>query len=361
MAEIILNKLSKTFGSFKALDEISLTIADGEFVSLLGPSGCGKSTTLGALAGLDKPTSGSIIVGGIKYFDSDAGVYFPPEKRNAGLVFQSYALWPHLTVAGNLEFPLKLRRIPRGERDKRIRETLTLVEMQEYAHRYPFELSGGQQQRVALARTLVYQPTVLLLDEPLSNLDTQLRDKARDWLKEIHSRVGITTVYVTHDQGEALALSDRIVVMQRGRILQVGTPQEVYAAPSHPFVAEFIGASNFLKGVVTGVNEARMEIAIENCGVVTAGKAPDVHVGDRVKLAVRPEAMVLTDADDKSAGCEQPGLPARVLTKSFQGATFRYVLDVAGQTVRAETPVNVAEGKVRIIIPESGNVIFKEG
>src|ERR671924_426453 len=206
MAELAVEGLVRTFGTVRAVDDVSFTVKDGEFLTLLGPSGCGKSPTLAAIAGLDRPDGGRISLGDRIFFDGATNAFVPPEAREVGLVFQSYALWPHMTVRENLEFPLKLRKIAQADRAKRIREALELVEMADYDDRYPHALSGGQQQRVALARTLIYRPSLLLLDEPLSNLDAKLRERARTWLRHLQNQVRVTTVYVTHDQSEALAL-----------------------------------------------------------------------------------------------------------------------------------------------------------
>ena len=224
MAELRVEGLVKLFGAIRAVDNISFTVGDGEFLTLLGPSGCGKSTTLAAIAGLDRSDEGRILLGDHLFFDGARGVFIPPERREVGLVFQSYALWPHMTVAENLDFPLRLRKMPRAQRAERVAEALALVEMSEYGDRYPFALSGGQQQRVALARTLVYRPSLLLLDEPLSNLDAKLRERARSWLRHLQRNLRVTSVYVTHDQSEALALSDRIAVMNGGKIVQLAEP-----------------------------------------------------------------------------------------------------------------------------------------
>src|SRR5687767_4029587 len=234
MANLVVRDLVKTHGAFVAVNGVSLEAAEGEFITLLGPSGCGKSTTLSAIAGLDHPTSGLIRAGNRDFFNSDRGIALLPEQRNCGLVFQAYALWPHMTVRQNVEFPLKLRKVNVSERRRRVDDSLALVEMTRFSERYPHELSGGQQQRVALARTLVYDPAILLLDEPLSNLDAKLRERARVWLSQLHRAIKRTTVYVTHDQTEALALSDRIIVMNEGRIVQIGTPQEIYEHPAEP-------------------------------------------------------------------------------------------------------------------------------
>ena len=246
MADVRVENLTRKFGTVTALSDISFEVADGEFLTLLGPSGCGKSTTLAALAGLDRPTSGRIAIGTRVVFDGASGIFVDAQFRNFGLMFQSYALWPHMTVYKNLDFTLELRRIRGAAARERIAEALALVEMEGYAERYPGELSGGQQQRVALARTLVYRPEILLLDEPLSNLDAKLRERARIWLGQLQRRTGVTTVYVTHDQSEALAMSDKIIVMNGGRIAQIGTPREIYEQPREIFVADFVGASNLI-------------------------------------------------------------------------------------------------------------------
>ena len=241
MADLVLENLTIKYGEVTAVENLNIHVASGEFLTLLGPSGCGKSTSLFAVAGLNHATSGVIRVGDKVLFNGDPRATVPPERRNIGLVFQSYALWPHKSVADNLAFPLILRKMGRAERDERIKESLGLVEMLPYADRFPFELSGGQQQRVALARALVYRPPLLLLDEPLSNLDAKLRERARVWLRELQERLNVTTIYVTHDQAEALAVSDRIAVMSMGRMRQLGSPRDIYERPADSFVADFIG------------------------------------------------------------------------------------------------------------------------
>lgn len=225
MPDVKVSHLNKQFGGNVVLDDVDFTIRDGEFFTLLGPSGCGKSTTLNCIAGLEQPTSGAISVGDTPFVDTEKKLFVPPEGRNLGMVFQSYALWPHKTIAANLAMPLQIRKIDKAERRRLIDDALDKVGLLHLRERYPHQMSGGQQQRVALARALVYSPSVLLLDEPLSNLDAKLREQARAWLKRLQEDLGITTVYVTHDQDEALALSDRIAVMSNGHMLQVGTPR----------------------------------------------------------------------------------------------------------------------------------------
>src|ERR1700730_12817130 len=246
MPEITVQGLSKTFGQERALGDISFSVHDKEFLTLLGPSGCGKTTTLMSIAGFQRPDAGTISCGARVSFDQAGKVNLPAEDRNLGLVFQSYAIWPHLTVFGNVAFPLKIRRMKKDAVRRRVLDILELVEMAGYAGRYPHELSGGQQQRVALARALVYAPAVLLLDEPFSSLDAKLREPARAWLKHLQAELGLTTLFVTHDQDEALSLSDRIVVMNAGEVLQVGAPADISRRPKTRFVAEFLGHCNIL-------------------------------------------------------------------------------------------------------------------
>lgn len=353
MAELVVRNLTKRFGQVEAIKDVSFEVADGEFLTLLGPSGCGKSTTLGAIAGLDRPTGGLIRAGETVFFDGAANRFLPPEARNCGLVFQSYALWPHMTVYANLAFPLRLRRVPRAEREKAIEQTLALVEMTDYADRYPYQLSGGQQQRVALARTLVYRPTLLLLDEPLSNLDAKLRDKARVWLSEMQRRVRLTTIYVTHDQTEALALSDRIAVMDQGRLVQLGTPKEVYGAPATPFVADFIGNSNFFKATIESAPVAGRARARLASGHVVEIAARAGHLpGKEITLAAKPEAIRLG-----KPGTDE-GIRAEVISRSYLGARWQYQIAMAGEILRAESDRDVEGGDVVVLIDAAALVSF---
>jgi len=343
MANVVVTNLSRHFGRMTALDDISFSVGDGEFMTLLGPSGCGKSTTLAALAGLDRPTSGTIRIGERLLFDGASGVFVDAQFRNLGMMFQSYALWPHMTVFGNLDFTLELRRVRGAEAKRRIADTLALVDMEEYADRYPGELSGGQQQRVALARTLVYRPEILLLDEPLSNLDAKLRDRARIWLGELQKRTGVTTVYVTHDQTEALALSDRIVVMNRGRIAQIGTPEEIYESPADVFVADFVGASNMLRADLSA-GDGRGDVARLPSGEmlrVKPGGAPGP-----VTLAIRPERV-----ERAAQGGLENTLVAAVEANSYLGARNLLVVRIGDQRLRLETPGRIDSASVAIRLP----------
>jgi iron(III) transport system ATP-binding protein len=361
MADLLIENLVKRFGEVRAVDDVSLHVADGEFVTLLGPSGCGKSTTLAAVAGLDRPDGGRILVGGKTYFDGARGTYLPPEARGCGLVFQSYALWPHMTVFDNVVFPLTLRKVKAADRRRRVEEVLALVEMERFADRYPHMLSGGQQQRVALARTIVYQPAILLLDEPLSNLDAKLRDRARVWLAELRTRLGLTTIYVTHDQIEALSLSDRIVVMNGGRIAQLGSPQAIYETPADPFVADFIGTTNFLPARVAEPGAAGTTLLELGDGqrITVAAERPPA-AGSRVTLAFRPEQMRLAAAGETSTG-EGSVVDARILTKSYVGGRWQVGLDIGGGPLRLEAEVPPEGEALRLWLPREGGILFREG
>lgn len=328
MPDVSVKKLYKTFGDVTVLHEVDFTIRDGEFFTLLGPSGCGKSTTLNCIAGLEKPTGGRIAVGDTTFVDTEEKVFRTPEERNLGMVFQSYALWPHMTVAANLAMPLTIRKASKKDKAERIADALDKVGLAHLADRYPHQLSGGQQQRVALARALVYSPSVLLLDEPLSNLDAKLREQARAWLKRLQADLGITTVYVTHDQDEALALSDRIAVMSEGRMLQIGTPKEIYEAPAAPEVAAFVGRCNFLTGHVDKTDAGRAHVRLDASGdvVEVAGEA---QAGQHVTVAVRPEKLEI--------GPSGTGLNCEVLTSSYVGSRYEYDLKLGNHIVQVQS------------------------
>src|SRR5215216_1615338 len=293
-AGLIIEHLTKIFsGSVRAIDDVSLNIQPGEMVSFLGPSGCGKTTTLNCIAGLEHPDQGLIQVGDFVMTDGARHIFLQPEERGLGMVFQSYALWPHMTVADNVGFGLRIAKVSSAEIKRRVNDILELVGLGGMGSRYPFQLSGGQQQRVALARAVVAEPRVLLLDEPLSNLDAKVRETARIWLRDIQKRLGITAVYVTHDQAEALAMSDKIAVMHAGRVQQFATPQEVYDHPATRFVAEFIGATSFLKGKVVDAtaNGAHVELPTGDMLAARRVSAGALDVGDDVSVAIRSERV----------------------------------------------------------------------
>ncbi|MCB9942580.1 MAG: ABC transporter ATP-binding protein [Geminicoccaceae bacterium] len=360
MAGLIVENLTKTYGALNAIDDISFEVADGEFLTLLGPSGCGKSTTLAAVAGLTEPTSGRIVSGETVFFDSAQRQYLLPEYRNCGLVFQSYALWPHMTVAKNVAFPLALRKLKKNEIRSRVDEVLSLVELNGMADRYPHQLSGGQQQRVALARTLVYRPALLLLDEPLSNLDAKLRERARLWLRQMHDLVKISTIYVTHDQVEALALSDRIAVMSHGRIAQIGTPPEIYNNPASPEVADFIGTSSFLKGtLVRGNGDDSAEVRLADGVAIKVKPHVSVTNGSAVTVALRPERLKLLETGEEApeGGSE---IDARVVSRTYCGSCIQYGVDLRGTEIKVETQDDIDLGAVRLWIPRSASSVFED-
>jgi iron(III) transport system ATP-binding protein len=330
MPDIVIHQLAKHFGSETALNGITFTAHEGEFLTLLGPSGCGKTTTLMSIAGFAQPDEGRISCGDRVFFDRDARVNVPAEDRNLGIVFQSYAIWPHKTVAENVAFPLRIRRQSRQSIKTQVQEVLELVEIAPYASRYPHELSGGQQQRVALARALIYRPEVLLLDEPFSNLDAKLRDRARTWLKELQSSLGLTTIFVTHDQDEALSMSDRIAVMDRGEILQADTPETLYRQPRNRFVAEFLGHCNILSGhVVASTTDHAHAISIDRNGTTLILGERHLTVGDDVEVAVRPESIVLSDAAPNGA---ENSFAAVLRSMSFLGDHYVYELEIGASS-----------------------------
>jgi putative spermidine/putrescine transport system ATP-binding protein len=315
----------KTFGPTVALESLDLDISDGEMITLLGPSGCGKTTALRIAAGFEFADSGRVDVGGV-----DIGST-PAHKRNMGMVFQSYSLFPNLSVAQNIDFGLRTRKIARDQRQVRVKEMLALVQLEEFAGRYPHQLSGGQQQRVALARALAPRPQLLLLDEPLSALDAKVRATLRDEIRRIQTETGITTLFVTHDQDEALAISDRIGVMSQGRLEQLGTPVEVYRRPATAFVARFVGSMNTLAGVT---RDGCVDVLAVRIPVPAATRQPD---GTHVMLLVRPEDLSVVAADT--------GLVGTVTSVTFQGSStvVGVRLDVLDQLVTAEVNQGIGD------------------
>src|SRR3712207_3888463 len=334
-----IDSLTRRFGETVAVDDVSIEVAQGEFLTLLGPSGCGKTTTLRMVAGLEQNTGGRISIGDAVVSDAEAGYFLPPERRDLGMVFQSYAIWPHMTVFDNVAYPLRVRRRSAAEIKERVQKALRLVEMEAYADRPAPALSGGQQQRVAIARALVFEPKVLLLDEPLSNLDARLRTQMGDEFRALQQRLGLTAIYVTHDQAEAMALSDRVVVMQAGRILQIGRPEEIYQRPQNLDVAKFFGAPNLLEAQVRTcqpVGERTFRLDVEGAGWTGhCSAAVAARPGERVTVVVRPENITIRPAAAPSSdgGMTWSG---RVVQSIFRGSTRSIIVETPAQRLNVE-------------------------
>ncbi|WP_342361750.1 ABC transporter ATP-binding protein [Terrarubrum flagellatum] len=329
MTGVALTSLVKTYGSTRAIDGVSLSVEQGEFVSLLGPSGCGKTTTLKIIAGFEEPDSGAVA------FDGRDVTHTPAEKRDIGMVFQNYALFPHMTVVGNLAFGLEMRHVAKAEMAARIARVVDMVQLKGMEDRYPRQLSGGQQQRVALARALVIEPSILLLDEPLANLDAKLRDEMRSFVRDLQRRVGITAIYVTHDQSEAITMSDRVVVMFKGRVAQAASPSDIYERPASLEVASFVGQANVIEGrAVRRINGAyQAETAL---GDIVFAAGGDVASDRTALLLVRPEALTLTSCNSSA--------PHAALVESmvYSGSAIDYRLRLAdGSALQAQTAPHV--------------------
>ena len=331
MPGVSLRGLTHRYGDLAAVEDLSLEVQPGELLALLGPSGCGKTTTLRLVAGFLTPQAGEIWVGDRRLSSSTSVV--PPERRRMAMIFQSYALWPHMTVAQNVAYGLRFKKVPRGAREKKVAEMLRVVQLAGYESRYPGQLSGGQQQRVAVARALVVEPEILLLDEPLSNLDANLREEMRFEIRRLHEAFAITTLYVTHDQAEAMVISDRIAVLERGRVVQTGTADEVFGRPRTRFVAEFIGRTNLLDGVAAtpdtvAIGRLRLRVA-------GGGLAP----GARVAVSIRPHAIAIGEP------VEHPGPGVNALRGTVKRASF------LGDSVDYEVTVADSDVVLRVVTP----------
>ncbi|GGL43122.1 ABC transporter ATP-binding protein [Phycicoccus endophyticus] len=325
---VVLRRVSKLYGEVAAVDDLTLTVRRGEFLSLLGPSGCGKTTTLRMIAGFEYPDTGDILVDG----RSVLGV--PPYKRQVNTVFQAYALFPHMSVAENVAYGLEQQRTPKSEIRGKVAEALEMVQMRSYANRRPTQLSGGQQQRVALARALVNRPSVLLLDEPLGALDRQLREEMQVELKLLQSRLGISFVFVTHDQGEALSMSDRIAIMREGKVEQLGDADTIYSSPASAYVAGFVGQQNFLEGRAGESGAVETEL-----GPMRSSRPSETRPGERVRVAVRPEFVDLTA--DQPDGTSENTVKGTVIGVAHQGETRQFLVDAGDEhtlLVRRPTP-----------------------
>lgn len=337
MALLEIRNVSRRFGAFTAVDNVNLSIEAGEFFTLLGPSGCGKTTLLRMIAGFDVPDAGQILLDGIDI----AGV--APENRPVRTVFQSYALFPHMTVGGNIAFPLQMAKTPPGAIKAKVEQALESVRLAGYADRYPHEMSGGQRQRIAVARALVTHPKLLLLDEPLSALDAKLREQMQIELINLQREVGITFVYVTHDQGEALALSHRIAVMNQGHVEQLDQPEHIYSFPKTRFVADFIGTCNLLDAKITGITESCMTIDVAGLGCVTAAVAENASVGRNGTLALRPEKIKIGPSDSVDKNADENHFKGYVKELLYLGDVTVYVVETdAGARIEALLANSVA-------------------
>jgi putative spermidine/putrescine transport system ATP-binding protein len=337
VARVCLEEIRKSYGSERVVDIPALEIADGEFFSLLGPSGCGKTTTIRSIAGSVPPDSGRVFIG-----DREVTT-LPPHRRNVGMVFQKYALFPHLTVAENVAYGLENRGFARDRVAARVAESLELVALRGFDQRYPHQLSGGQQQRVATARAIAYRPDVLLLDEPFSSLDARLRSSLRTDFRQLQRTLGLTTVFVTHDQQEALGLSDRLAVMNAGRIDQIGTPEAIYESPSSAFVADFVGGTNLVRATVVDVDaDGSCRISVAGAGTVRTVVPAGVTAGTQVTLMIKPERVRAVGAP-----LSEQGLEAEIASVAYLGSDYSYTLGVGGQRLEARQPEPVFVGERR--------------
>jgi ABC-type Fe3+/spermidine/putrescine transport system ATPase subunit len=341
---ISIANLARHYGAVRAIDGVSFDIADGEFVSLLGPSGCGKTTTLRCIAGLEDPTAGSIALDSRIVSAPAEGLLVPTHERQVGMVFQSYAVWPHMTVRENVAFPLVIRGAEKAKTEQEVREALGRVNMSHLAERHPSQLSGGQQQRVALARAIVGNPRVLLFDEPLSNLDAKLREEMRGEIRQLQRRLGIAAIYVTHDREEALSMSDRVIVMDGGKIAQIGTPKELYHRPINRFVADFVGKVGFLQLQRRG----DAWLIADGTRILTRG---DGIKSSTALAAIRPENIHLSLSMDTQEGKTQ--LRGRISQAHYLGPYTEYHLEIAGETLRcyAQEDFNIGSEVIATIAP----------
>ena len=356
-----IRRLSKRFGSFAAVDSLNLAVHPGEIMAILGPSGCGKTTTLRMVAGLERPTEGGIRFGETHFVSSRQRIELPPEKRNIGMVFQSYALWPHMTVFDNIAYPLKLRSYPKSEIAIRVKRVLELINLAHLSERTIPQLSGGQQQRIALARALVYEPSLMLFDEPFSNLDTQLREQMRLELKTLRRKVTMTGLFVTHDQVEALSLADRVAIMRNGKLEQVGTPREVYRTPNSKFVRDFLGRAIKLYGDLQERDGAYAVRLFDDAASLIAGHlvAPELKPGARVELSIRPEFITWLDGPEDRDNC----VIATIEDLLFAGEHCEASLRIGADKILFALPGNRswAEGqKVRFHLPREAVSFWTE-
>jgi ABC-type Fe3+/spermidine/putrescine transport system ATPase subunit len=349
MVKVELKSVTKRFGDVVAAGDVSLQIEDGEFFTFLGPSGCGKTTTMRMIAGLEFPDEGEVL------FDGKDVTNLPSFLRNTGMVFQNYALWPHMKVFENVAYGLRIRKVDNEEVQDRVEKALELVHLGGLGDRFPSQLSGGQQQRVALARVMVINPSVLLLDEPLSNLDAKLRVEMREEIKDLQKELGITTIYVTHDQEEAMAVSDRVAIQNYGVIQQIGTPSEIYSSPRDVFIATFIGRGAILEGVAK-VSDTDLEVDLGGFTVYGVDTTSQVSDGDRVACVMRPESFSVRDPGEPSNYIE-----GEISWSSFIGPYREVKLDVGGTSLLVDIPPETeapVENKLRVFIPIRRTIVL---
>lgn len=355
MLDVKIRNLVKTYGNTKALKGVSLDLKAGTMTAVLGPSGCGKTTMLRALGGFLKLDQGNI------YFGEKDVTELPPQDRGAALVFQNYALWPHMSVFDNIAYGLKIKKVPRDQINRRVKEIVELVGLDEdmlVKGRKPTQLSGGQQQRVALARALVVEPSLFLLDEPLSNLDAKVRSKLRVYIREIQQKVGITALYVTHDQEEALSIADTIVIMNKGEIMQIGTPEEIYSKPANMFVAEFIGDSTILKGAAISSKEAELEGHVIG-GIPIMGDCGTIKPGDGVSIIIRAADLKIFPKDTDCNNMDDVMcFNAFVESSMFIGSKYKHIIKIGEQSIFADWETDYSGQEVQLIIPKEKIRIF---
>jgi len=347
MAILKVNSLSKNFGKVKAVQEVSFEATEGKVLSLLGPSGCGKTTTLRCIAGFENPDAGEISL------DDRRITHIPPEKRGIGMVFQNYALWPHMTVYANLAFGLQIKKIPKDEIIKKIKKVLNMVRLEGYENRYPRQMSGGQQQRIAMARALVFEPEIMLLDEPLSNLDAQLREEMRFEFTELQKKLGITAVYVTHDQAEALVISDKIVILNQGEIVQSGSPKEIYSNPKNKFVAGFIAVTSFIDGNVDSFSNEKKKVMVKtDDGYVIYGFNSNFSIGQPVSIAIRMNTLKIFQDESKKVNMFR----GKIIQSSYLGNTIDYKIKMGKWEIRtnaeAKYDYDIGEEVIFYLPPE---------
>ncbi len=332
MAILKVKNLSKNFGKVKAVQEVSFEATEGRVLSLLGPSGCGKTTMLRCIAGFENPDRGEI------YLDDRKITSIPPEKRGIGMVFQNYALWPHMTVYGNLAFGLQIRKISKDEITKKIKKVLGMVQLEGYENRYPRQMSGGQQQRIAMARALVFEPGIMLLDEPLSNLDAQLREEMRFEFIELQKKLGITAIYVTHDQAEALVISDKILILDQGKMIQFGTPKEIYSNPKNKFVAGFIAVTSFINGRIDSFTEEKKKVIVKtDDSLVIHGFNNSFDIGQKVSVAMRMNVIKFIQDENKSDKNTVNIFKGKIIQSSYLGNIIDYKIKVGNWEVRTNS------------------------